>query len=66
MLIKSLKTFHVTKSDFCHSITVISQYGKSAGVKIESVFRPVYRFACRGSSPTGGFIHLSKHVFRVP
>ena len=50
VLTKSLKTFHVTKSYFSDLITfgVINQYGKGAGVKIESVFRPVYHVACRG------------------
>ena len=57
VLTKSLKNFHVTKSDFCHYITftVISQYGKGAGVKIESVFRSVYHVACRGVLSNGRF-----------
>ena len=57
VLTKSLKTFHVTKSDFSHYITftVISQYGKGAGVKIESVFRPVYHLVCRGVLSNGRF-----------
>ena len=57
VLTKSLKPFHVTKSDFCDSIsfTVISQYDKGAGVKIESVFRPVYRVTCRGVLSNGRF-----------
>ena len=50
VLTKSLKTFHVTKSDFSNSITftVINQYSKGALIKIESVFRPVYHVGCRG------------------
>ena len=47
---KSLKTFHVTKSDFCNSITftMINPYDKGALIKIESVFWPIYHVACRG------------------
>ena len=43
VLRKSLQTFHGTKKDFSNSITfiVINQYGKGAGIKIESVFWPV-------------------------
>ena len=46
---KILKNFHVSESDFCNSVTfpVISQDGKSALIKIESVFRTVYLVACR-------------------
>ena len=46
---KILKNFHVSKSDFCNSITfpVITKDGKSALIKIESVFRTVYHVACR-------------------
>ena len=35
---------------FSNSITfqVINQYGKDAGVNIESVFRPIYHVAYRG------------------
>ena len=46
---KDLKNFHVSKSDFCNSITftVITQDDKDALIKIESVFRPVYHVACR-------------------
>ena len=42
---------------FSNSITftVINQYGKGAGVKIESVFRPVYHVACRGVPSNGSF-----------
>ena len=49
VLTKSLKTFHVTKMDFFNSISfrVINVYGKGAGIKIESVFRPVYHATCR-------------------
>ena len=47
---KGLKNFHVSKSHFCNSITftVIIQDDKGAIIKIESVFRLVYRFASRG------------------
>ena len=49
VLRKGLKNFHVSKSDFCNSITftVINQDDKSALIKIESVFRTVYHVACR-------------------
>ena len=50
VLRKGLKNFHVSKSDFCNSITftVITQDDKGALIKTESVFRPVYYVACRG------------------
>ena len=43
VLRKGLKNFDESKSDFCNSITftVITQAGKSALIKIESVFRTV-------------------------
>ena len=49
VLRKGRKNFHVSKSDFCNSITfnVITQAGKSALIKIESGFRTVYHVACR-------------------
>ena len=49
VLRKGLKNFHVSKSDFRNSITfrVITRVGKSALIKIESVFRTVYHVACR-------------------
>ena len=49
VLRKCLKNFHVSKSDFCNSITftVITGAGKSALIKIESVFWTVYHVACR-------------------
>ena len=54
---KSLKNIHVFKSDFCNSITftVFSQADKSALIKIESVFRPVYHVACRDVLSNGSF-----------
>ena len=57
VLTKSLKTFHETKKYFSNSITftVINQYGKDAGIKIESVFRPVYHAACWGVFSNGSF-----------
>ena len=52
---KGVKNFHVSKSDFCNSITftVIIQDDKRALIKIESVFRPVYRVARRGVLSNG-------------
>ena len=49
VLRKDVKNFHVSKSDFCNSITFreITRVGKSALIKIESVFRTVYHVACR-------------------
>ena len=46
---KGLKNFHVFKSYFCNSITftVITRAGKSALIKIESVYWTVYHVACR-------------------
>ena len=43
VLRKRLKNIHVSKSDFCDSITftVIIQDDKGALIKIESVFQPV-------------------------
>ena len=55
MLRKRLENFHVSKSDFCNSITftVIIQDDKGALIKIESVFGPVYHVACRGVLSNG-------------
>ena len=49
MLRKGLKNFHVSKSDFCNSITltVMTQDDKGALIKIESDFRTVYHVASR-------------------
>ena len=49
VLWKGLKNFHVSKSDFCNWITftVITRAGKSALIKIESVFWTVYHVDCR-------------------
>ena len=49
VLRKGLKNFHVSKRDFCNSITftVITQDDKDALIKIESVFRPVDHVAFR-------------------
>ena len=57
VLRKSLQTFHITKSTFSNSITftVINQYGKGPGVKIEAVFLHVYHVACRGVLSNGSF-----------
>ena len=47
---KRLKNFHVSKSDFCNSITftVITQDDKGALINIESVLQPTYHVACQG------------------
>ena len=57
VLRKALKNFHVSKSDFCDSFTftVITRAGKSALIKIESVFRTVYHVACREVFSNGSF-----------
>ena len=49
VLRKGLKSFHVSKSDFCDyiTLTVITQDNKGALIKIESVCRTVYHVACR-------------------
>ena len=49
VLKKGLKNFHMSKSNFCNSITftVIIQDDKGALIKIESVFRPVYHVVCQ-------------------
>ena len=49
VLKKRLKNFHVSKSDFCNSITftVITQDDKGALINIESVLRPAYYAACQ-------------------
>ena len=49
VLRKGLKNFHVSKSNFCDSITftVITQDNKGDLIMIESVLRPVYHVACR-------------------
>ena len=48
VLRNGLKNFHVSKSDFCNSITFtgITRADKSAPIKIESVFQTVYHVAC--------------------
>ena len=57
ILTKSLKNFHVSKSDFGKSITltVIIRDDKGALIKIESVFRPLYHVACWGVLSNGSF-----------
>ena len=49
VLKKRLNDFHVSKSDFCNSITftVITQDDKGALINIESVPRPTYYVACQ-------------------
>ena len=57
VLRKGRKNIHVSKSDFCNSITftVISQDDQVILIKIESVFRPVYHVACRDVLSNGSF-----------
>ena len=57
VLRKALKNIHVSKSDFCNSITftVITRSGKSSLVKNGSVFRPIYHVACRDGLSNGSF-----------
>ena len=57
MLRKGLKNFHVSKSDFCNSMTftVITRDGKTALIKIELGFRTVYHVACRDVLSNGSF-----------
>ena len=47
VLRKGLKNIHVSKSDFCNSVTfiVITRAGKSAPIKIGSVFWTLYHVA---------------------
>ena len=54
---KGLKNIHVSKSDFCNSITfrVITQDDKSTLIKIESVFRTFYHVVCREVLSNGSF-----------
>ena len=49
VLKKRLKKFHVSKSDFCNSITftVITEDDKGALINIESVLQPTYHVACQ-------------------
>ena len=57
VLRKGLKNFHLSKSDFCNSITftVITQDDKGALIKTESVFRSVYHVACQEVLSNGSF-----------
>ena len=57
VLRKSLKNFHVSKSDFWNSITfaVITQDNKGDLIMIESVLRSVYHVACRWVHSKGTF-----------
>ena len=54
---EGLKNVHVSKSDFCNSVTsrVISEDDKGALIKIESVFWPVFHVACREVLSNGTF-----------
>ena len=49
VLKKRLKSFHVSKSDFCNSITftVITQDDKGALINVESVLRSASHVACQ-------------------
>ena len=69
VLRKGLKNFHVSNRNFCNSITLtaITHAGKSALIKIESVFRTVSLDACRevlsnGSNETFIWARLSLSV----
>ena len=66
VLTKSLKTFHVTKSDFCNSITftMINQYDKALSLRLNHCFGPSTMSSVEGSSQTGAFGRLYKHLFR--
>ena len=57
VLRKGVKNFHVSKSDFCSSITftVVTQDDKGALIKIESEFLPVYHVDCREVLSNGSF-----------
>ena len=57
VLTKSLKTFHLFKSDFSDSITftMINQSDKGALIKIETVFSPVSHVICRAGLLNGSF-----------
>ena len=57
VLTKSVKTFHVTKSDFLDSITftIINQYDKGPVIKIEPVFPPVSHVVSREALSNGSF-----------
>ena len=57
VLTKGLKNIHVSKSDFCNSITftVITQDYKGALIKIKSVFLPLYHVACGVVLSNGSF-----------
>ena len=57
VLRKRLKNIHVSKSDFCNSITftLITQDDKRALIKIESEFLPVYHLACQDVLSNGSF-----------
>ena len=50
VLTKRLKSFDVSKSDFCNSITftVINLDDKGALINNESLLRPIYHVASRG------------------
>ena len=54
---KGLKNIHVSKKDFCNSITLtmITQDDKDALIKIESVFLAVYHVACPEVLSNGSF-----------
>ena len=55
VLKKGMKNFHVSKSDFCNSITftVITQDDKGALIKIRSLFWPADHVACWGVFSNG-------------
>ena len=57
VLKKRLKNFHVSKSDFCNTITftVITQDDKDSLINIESVLRPTCYVAFQGVLWNGSF-----------
>ena len=57
VLTKTLKTFHVTKSDIFNSITfaMINQDDRGPLIKIEPVFLPVSHVVCRSCLSNGSF-----------
>ena len=57
VLRKGLKNIHVSKSDFCNSITftLMTQDVKGALIKIDSVFWLAYNVTCRDVLSNGSF-----------
>ena len=60
--------FYISLRDTFHNsvfLTVISKYDKGAVMQISTMLQTVYYVFVKGSSETGVFKHLSKHVFAV-